>query len=154
MNQLKRIQKLPVDLTSAWQFFADPAKLKDITPPSMGFQITSVPEKVMYEGMIITYKISPLLNVPVNWMTEITHISKPYYFVDEQRHGPYKIWHHRHLFSEIEGGVEMTDIVDYVLPFGILGKLSGHLFVRKKLDKIFDYRYRKLEEIFGTYPEA
>ena len=116
----------------------------------MGFEVTSeYREKKMYPGMIITYKVTPLFNVAMNWATEITHVKEPYYFVDEQRFGPYKFWHHQHKFSEIEGGIEMYDILHYKVGFGFLGKAANSLLVKNKLKDIFDFRYMKLEEIFG-----
>ncbi|MFW6019365.1 MAG: SRPBCC family protein, partial [Bacteroidales bacterium] len=127
MHQINRKQVLPVGLQQAWEFFANPANLKTITPDYMGFDIISEPQSKMYEGMIITYKVSPMLNIPLNWMTEITHVHQPFYFVDEQRIGPYKIWHHQHHFREVEGGTEIIDQVDYQLPLGPLGKLANML---------------------------
>lgn len=147
---LTTVQKLPISLDEAWGFFSNHRNLKEITPPHMGFNITSANEsEKMYEGMIITYKLYPVLGIPVQWMTEITHIKDKQYFIDEQRSGPYAIWHHQHWFKEIEGGVEMTDMVDYKIPLGILGNLAHVLFVRKQLKNIFDFRYKKLEELFG-----
>ncbi|MCF8331797.1 MAG: SRPBCC family protein [Bacteroidales bacterium] len=149
MHQIKRKQNLPVSLQQAWEFFSDPANLKIITPEYMGFDITSEPQREMYEGMIITYKVSPLMKIPLDWMTEITHIRKPFYFVDEQRAGPYKVWHHQHHFREVEGGTEIIDQVDYQLPLGPLGKLANTIMVKKQLKEIFDYREKVLEEMFG-----
>lgn len=149
MHQIKRKQVLPISLQQAWDFFSNPANLKTITPAHMGFNITSGPPAGMYEGMIITYKVSPLLNIPLNWMTEITHVHAPHYFVDEQRIGPYRIWHHQHHFREVDGGTEIIDQVDYQLPLGPLGKLANTIMVRKQLQEIFDYRERKLSELFG-----
>lgn len=150
MYFLKTVQKLPIDLKTAWDFFSSPENLKTITPPYMGFEVTSeYREKKMYPGMIITYKVHPLFGIPVNWATEITHVSEPYYFVDEQRFGPYKFWHHQHKFYEIEGGVEMHDILHYKVGFGIFGRIANSLMVKNKLKDIFGFRYKKLEEIFG-----
>lgn len=116
----------------------------------MGFTITSnFFKKEMYEGMIITYKVSPLLGIKMDWMTEITHVNPKEFFVDEQRIGPYKIWHHQHHFKAIDGGVEMTDIIDYAVPLGPLGKLVEPFLVRPKLKEIFDFRTKKMEELFG-----
>ena len=149
--QLIAKQKLPIDIKTAWDFLSDPANLKKITPQYMGFNITSkVPEK-MYEGLIITYIVTPVLNIPTPWVTEITHINEPHYFVDEQRMGPYKMWHHEHHIKEIPGGVEMEDIVDYKIPMGILGQMVHPLLVKPKLHEIFEYRRNKLIELFGAY---
>ncbi len=150
MHFLKTVQRLPIDLKTAWDFFSSPENLKVITPQYMGFEVTSeYREKMMYPGMIITYKVTPLFNVAMNWATEITHVKEPYYFVDEQRFGPYKFWHHQHKFSEIEGGIEMYDILHYKVGFGFIGKAANSLLVKNKLKDIFDFRYMKLEEIFG-----
>lgn len=117
----------------------------------MGFDITSgyAAGDKMHEGMIITYKVKPVLGIPLNWMTEITHIHDKVYFVDEQRFGPYDLWHHQHWFKAIDGGVEMQDIVNYKIPFGFLGDIANSIFVRKQLKGIFDYRFNKLEQMFG-----
>ena len=149
MHQLKRTQRLPIDPATAWEFFSSPRNLSVITPPDMGFTVRSeLPEK-MYPGLFITYTVRPLLGIPMTWVTEITHIREGAYFVDEQRVGPYRIWHHRHFFKEIPGGVEMTDIVDYQLPFGFLGKWVHALLVGPRLQHVFEFRYKKLVELFG-----
>jgi ligand-binding SRPBCC domain-containing protein len=103
----------------------------------------------MYPGMIITYQIRPLGNFPVNWLTEITHVQEPFLFVDEQRSGPYRLWHHQHMFHEIAGGVEMTDLVHYALPYGVFGRLLHHIAVAAQLREIFDFRKARLEQFFG-----
>ncbi|MBK7408343.1 MAG: SRPBCC family protein [Saprospirales bacterium] len=149
MHQLKSIQRIPIDLKTAWEFFSSPRNLSVITPPEMGFEVQSeLPEK-MYPGLFIQYKVRPLFGIPVTWVTEITHVQEGEFFVDEQRVGPYRIWHHQHFFKEIPGGVEMTDIVDYQLPFGFLGDLVHPFLVGPRLKHIFDFRYRKLVELFG-----
>jgi len=145
-------QKLPITLAEAWDFFSSPKNLKTITPAYMGFEITSNDvQETMYAGQIITYKVKPLLGIPMSWMTEISHVEYQKYFVDEQRFGPYALWHHKHFFKTIPGGVEIIDKVDYKLPLGILGSLANTVFVRKKLQSIFDYRSKKLNELFGEY---
>lgn len=150
MHVLKTTTRLPISLKEAWEFFSDPKNLKEITPSNMGFNITSnFFKEEMYEGMIITYTVKPLLGIKMPWMTEITHLKQMEFFVDEQRVGPYKVWHHQHHFKEIDGGVEMTDIVDYVVPFGILGRLIEPIIVRPKLNQIFDYRTKKMISLFG-----
>ncbi|NIK73438.1 ligand-binding SRPBCC domain-containing protein [Thermonema lapsum] len=149
--QLKREQYLPISLEEAWQFFSSPHNLKDITPQDMGFDIVLIEEgKPMYPGMIIGYKVRPLWGIPMRWLTEITHVQAPYYFVDEQRFGPYALWHHQHWFEEVEGGIKMTDLVHYALPLGVLGRLAHAAFVKKRLEEIFDYRFRTLERRFGS----
>ncbi|MGI9159391.1 MAG: SRPBCC family protein [Saprospiraceae bacterium] len=153
---LKRTQRLPISLEQAWNFFSSPANLKEITPPYMGFDITSDQRFLlkMYPGQVITYTVRPVLGIPLFWMTEITHVEEGRFFVDEQRVGPYKIWHLQHHFEAIEGGVEMTDLVHYQLPLGPLGDLAHLVFVRRQLNEIFDYRFKKLEDLFGTMPQA
>ena len=103
----------------------------------------------MYPGMIITYKISPLLGIKMNWMTEITHVDDKKYFVDEQRFGPYALWHHQHHFKAIEGGVQMTDLLHYAIPYGPIGTLANAFFVKGKVEQIFNYRTIAIEELFG-----
>jgi ligand-binding SRPBCC domain-containing protein len=150
---LKSIQKLPVSLEEAWNFFSDAGNLLTITPPFLNLKITNKqPKKEMYPGQIITYKVKPLLGIPVFWMTEITHVERYKLFVDEQRKGPYTLWHHQHHFSPITGGVEMTDIVHYSIPFGPFGRLAHLLTVKDQLKKIFTYRYFKVNELFGDWP--
>ncbi len=150
LQHFTRVQKLPISVDQAWDFFSSPVNLQEMTPSSMGFLITS-PEKFdrMYPGQIITYKVSPVLGIPLDWCTEITQVVKNEIFVDEQRFGPYAFWHHRHMFKEIENGVEMTDMVYYKMPMGIIGSMLNSLFVKKQLTQIFDYRYAFLERRFG-----
>jgi ligand-binding SRPBCC domain-containing protein len=150
MHFLKTVQRLPIDLKTAWDFFSSPDNLKEITPEKMGFEVTSeYREKKMYPGMIITYKVHPLLGIPLNWATEITHVEENKYFVDEQRFGPYKFWHHQHKFYEVEGGVEMVDILHYKVGFGFIGRIMNLLVVKRQLSQIFGFRQKKLEEMFG-----
>jgi ligand-binding SRPBCC domain-containing protein len=151
--QLVKTQKLPATLTEVWDFISSPANLKEITPKHMGFIITgSTGEEKMYPGMIIIYKVSPVLGIKLNWVTEITHVREFEYFVDEQRVGPYSMWHHQHKIEPIEGGVLMTDIVTYQPPLGFLGALANKMFIRNQLRQIFDYRTIALEKRFGLYP--
>jgi ligand-binding SRPBCC domain-containing protein len=150
---LKTIQRMPVDLATAWEFFSKPGNLKDITPADLGFKEISKYHGVdMYAGQIIEYKVSPVLGVPLYWMTEITHVEDKKYFVDEQRYGPYSLWHHQHHFREIDDGVEMTDIVHYKIAFWFVGDIANALFVRSRLRKIFEFRYAIAEERFGIWP--
>lgn len=150
---LKTIQKLPIPLEEAWDFFSSPNNLKVITPDYMGFDILSGGEGAMYPGQIIQYIITPIAGIKTKWVTEITHVKEKEYFVDEQRFGPYALWHHKHFLREIPGGVEMKDIVDYKLPFGILGRLMHPILVAPRLKEIFDYRKEKLHELFGRYDQ-
>jgi hypothetical protein len=147
-------QTLPCSLAEAWDFLSRPDNLKKITPPYMGFDITSgfsAGDK-MFAGMIITYKIKPVPFVNTTWVTEITHVNNPYFFVDEQRFGPYTMWHHKHILKEVEGGVEMTDIIHYKIPLGILGDVMNKIFIKGQLNKIFNYRFKMLNELIGEIP--
>jgi len=146
---LKRVQRLRVSLDEAWSFFSNPTNLSRITPPDMDFSIVSDTPDEIHEGLIIEYRVRPLLSIPVTWITEITHVKEPYYFTDEQRIGPYRIWHHEHRFDKIEGGTEMTDTVHYVLPFGFIGDIIHSLIVRRRLIRIFDFRREYLRDKFG-----
>jgi len=145
---IERTQILPITLATAWKFFSNPANLGKITPPDMDFRITSPHQGDVYAGQIITYTLRPLLRVAVNWTTEITHVDSPNFFVDEQRFGPYRFWHHQHRFREVEGGVEMHDLVHYLLHHDQLAGLINRLFVSPRLTRIFDYRSRALTELF------
>jgi len=143
-------QFIPISLTEAWDFFSSPANLAKITPAKMGFNIISkFHGEKMYPGQVIEYIVKPVLGIPMYWMTEITHVEEGKYFVDEQRFGPYSMWHHQHHFREVEGGVEMTDIVHYKLPLGFLGDIAQVLFVKNQLKEIFDYRYETVERLFS-----
>ena len=144
-------QQLPVPLKEAWDFFSSPLNLAKITPAEMAFTVTSALQEnqKMYPGMIITYKVSPLMGVRLNWMTEITQVKEEQYFIDEQRFGPYRFWHHQHHFKAIDGGVQMDDILTYGLPFGVFGQAANALFVASKLQQIFTFREQRVKEIFG-----
>ncbi|MDA9555624.1 SRPBCC family protein [Pelobium sp.] len=146
-------QKIPISLEEAWDFFSSPLNLAKITPQKMKFIITSdyQPGTKMYEGMIITYKVAPLLGIKLDWMTEITHVKEGEFFIDEQRFGPFKFWHHEHHFKSIEGGVLMTDKLIYAIPFGIIGQLANEITVAKQTQEIFTYREKAVEELFGKY---
>jgi ligand-binding SRPBCC domain-containing protein len=150
---IKTVQKIPVSLAQAWDFFSKPDNLKDITPSNLGFQIRSKHHgSTMYAGQIIEYTVKPILGIPLYWMTEISTVVEQTYFIDEQRFGPYTLWHHQHHFKAIEGGVEMTDIVHYRLPLWILGDLANSLFVQSQLQGIFDHRFFATEQKFGAWP--
>ena len=136
-------------MQEAWDFLSDPNNLKTITPDYMGFEIQSGADRAMYPGQIIEYLVSPVLGIKTKWVTEITHVQNLEYFVDEQRFGPYSLWHHKHFIKKIEGGIEMEDIVHYKVPFGILGRVFHPILVKQKLKKIFEYRTKKLNELFG-----
>jgi len=149
MQRLYQEQFLPISLEEAWNFFSSPANLNAVTPKELDFHITSILPLRMYEGLIVTYKIKPMLNIPISWATEITHIKDRTYFIDEQRKGPYNIWHHEHHFEEKDGGVLMKDILYYDIGKSIFGWLAGKLFVHKKVKEIFDFRYKALEDYFS-----
>lgn len=155
VHSIKTIQQIPADLKTVWSFFSNPQNLKEITPEDLRFNVISKHHgSTIYAGQIIEYTVSPLLGIPLYWMTEITHVKDSAYFVDEQRYGPYAMWHHQHHFKSIEGGVEMTDIVHYKNPFWIFGEMANGLFVRKQLEGIFSFRYRKTNEVFGEWAGA
>ena len=149
LERLQYVLRLPVALSVAWDFFSDPRNLGRMTPPSLAIEITSEPPPRMVPGMIITYTIRPLLGIPVRWVTEITHVREPNLFVDEQRFGPYRFWHHQHHFREVEGGTAVEDLVHYALPFGPAGRMFGGGFVRRQLEGIFSFRRKFLENTFG-----
>ncbi|WP_038528947.1 SRPBCC family protein [Formosa agariphila] len=149
--QFKREQFFNQSIDVLWEFISSPKNLKTITPDYMGFDIVSKDlPNAMYEGMIINYKVSPVLGIKTTWVTEITHVKNKHYFVDEQRVGPYKIWHHQHFLEETNGGTLMKDIVTYQPPFGILGVLANSIMIKHKLNEIFEYRNTVLNELFGT----
>jgi len=148
---IKSKQHLPISLEKAWAFFSSPNNLQKITPSDMNFNITSDKKdgELMYPGQIISYTLTPVLGIRVKWMTEITHVKEGHYFVDEQRFGPYKLWHHKHTFVVTPNGVDMYDDVNYVIPFGFLGTIAHKLFIRKRIEEIFTHRTKVVEELFG-----
>lgn len=149
--QLRAELKLPISKQEAWSFLSNPQNLKAITPPHMGFEITSpyTGDKV-YEGQIITYKVYPFKGIKSYWVTEITKVQEGEYFIDEQRFGPYKMWHHEHFIEEEKDGIKMIDLISYKIPFGFIGRLAEPLIVRKQLEGIFNYREQKLNELFPS----
>ena len=150
LYSLQRSQRLPISIDDAWSFFSDPRNLAQITPPSMRFRtLSDVPER-MHAGMIVTYQVRPLFGIPVQWVTEITHVSEPHFFVDEQRFGPYRFWHHQHHFREVDGGTEIRDLIHYVLPFDPAGRAVQRWMVGPQLRHIFDFRRDVLVQRFGS----
>ncbi|MCB0670536.1 MAG: SRPBCC family protein [Saprospiraceae bacterium] len=140
---------LPITLEEAWQFFSRPENLGQITPPEMNFKVLSDLLSVpMYAGMVIRYRLTPLLGIPASWVTEITQVNEPFYFVDEQRFGPYRYWHHEHHFEIKDDGILMTDLLHYVVPFGFIGKWIDKWLISKKIDQIFAYRKNILAKMF------
>jgi len=143
-------QVLNVPLQQAWDFFSSPGNLQKITPSHMGFQITSEIDKKAYAGQIITYKVGVLSGIKSNWVTEITQVKEQHFFIDEQRFGPYKMWHHEHRFEELPNGkTVMKDKISYKIPFGFLGHIAQSIFIKKQLKEIFKYRYSTLEKLFN-----
>lgn len=143
-------QVLNISLEEAWEFFSAPENLQKITPPHMGFKITSAIDKKAYAGQIIAYKVGILPGIKQNWVTEITQVKTNSFFIDEQRFGPYKMWHHEHWFYEQPNGkTVMKDKISYKIPFGILGHLAQQVFIKKQLTHIFNHRYLTLERIFN-----
>lgn len=151
MKVYKFVKKQHVNVSqkTAWNFFSAPNNLKEITPDYMGFDILDTEEEKMYPGQIISYFVSPLFCIKMRWTTEITHVVEPHYFVDEQRFGPYSFWHHKHFINESpNGGLDLVDIIHYGVPFGFIGRIANSIIVRKKIEEIFNYRTKKIEEIF------
>ena len=150
--QYRTEQLLPIDIKTAWSFFSSPANLTVITPDELDFKIiTALDDEEIYEGMVIDYRVKPLLGIPVRWKTEICKVNRPFSFTDRQLKGPYKIWEHTHAFIEKDNGVLVTDEVKYQLPFGMIGSITHLLLVRRKIDKIFNYRRQVLHKIFVTH---
>ena len=148
-----RKQKFPITLDEAWQFLSNPKNLKVITPDYMGFNIESGDDRPLYAGQIIQYIVTPILGVKTKWVSKITQVKHKEYFVDEQLYGPYSLWDHKHFIKEVDGGVEFEDIIHYKVPLGILGQLVHPFLVKPKLEEIFEYRQKKLTELFGEYQE-
>jgi ligand-binding SRPBCC domain-containing protein len=152
VHSLHRLQYIPASIEAVWDFFSNPANLPHITPPDMDFKIVShYSQDPIYPGQLIEYTLRPLPWISVFWITEITHVQQGKYFVDEQRRGPYSLWHHQHHFKEIPGGVEMTDLVHYQLPLGIIGNWVHSLLVSRRLEDIFRYRNEQVEKRFGKF---
>jgi len=148
--QKKTEQFIDASIEEVWNFMSSPKNLKEITPKHMGFDITSDnKDQKMYEGMIVSYIVKPILGIPTKWLTEITHVVDKKYFVDEQRVGPYKLWHHQHILEERDNGVYMIDIITYQPPFGFLGAIANSLFIKKQLDAIFEYRFEAVNHKFN-----
>ena len=150
LYQLHAKQSIKTDMTTAWNFLSDPENLQKITPAHMGFTILAGAEKKMYAGQMIHYSVMPFPGIRTKWVSEITHVQEGNYFVDEQRYGPYAMWHHKHFIKEVAGGVEMEDVIDYKIPLGFLGQLAHPLVVQPQLRKIFAHREAALNQMFGT----
>jgi ligand-binding SRPBCC domain-containing protein len=148
---LHKKQKLPITLDDAWSFLCNPANLSKLTPSKMNMKIITGADRPMYAGQVLQYSVTPLAGIKTKWVSEITQFEDHKYFVDVQLYGPYAFWHHKHFITEIDGGVEMEDIIDYKVPFGILGQLVQPLIVKPKLEEVFNYRREQLEKLFGIY---
>ena len=148
LYRLERTQILPISQKEAWQFFSQPLNLPAITPDWLGFRITSSAGEDMYAGQVISYRLKPIFGIPATWVSEITHVHEPDSFVDEQRFGPYRFWHHLHIFKPVENGTHIHDIIHYAIGWGIFGQLVQRLLVATRLKRIFNYRREKLELIF------
>lgn len=144
------VQHINASMEECWAFFSSPRNLQKITPTTMGFNITDFDGKNMYAGQIIQYKVSPLLGLKLRWTTEITVVKDNEYFIDEQRFGPYVLWHHKHFFEPTANGVKMTDVVHYALPLGFIGQIMNALVVKNKLKEIFEFRVKAVNEIFNS----
>ena len=151
-TQIIREITIQEDMEKIWDFMSSPKNLEKITPEEMTFKITSEnTDEKMYPGMIISYKVTPIKGIPMEWITEITQVQQNKFFIDEQRIGPYKMWHHQHIFEKTHFGIKMKDIVTYVPPFGIIGKIANGLFIKNQVNKIFDFRTVALKKIFKIY---
>ena len=149
INTLKVVQELDITLDEAWDFFSNPKNLSEITPNEMGFNITSEIPNQMYIGQIVSYKVAPILGINLNWVTEITHINNKMFFVDEQRFGPYKMWHHEHHFKKNKDNTTTVyDKVIYKLPYGVFGVIAHKLFIKKRLVEIFQFRNKRIKQLF------
>jgi ligand-binding SRPBCC domain-containing protein len=151
MYKLHTKQKVPISLQEAWDFLKSPKNLEKMTPASMGFKIIDGADKPTYAGQLISYEVTPLLGIKTKWVSKITQVEYLNYFTDEQLYGPYALWHHTHFIKEIEGGVEMEDLIYYKVPLGFLGRLVHPILVKPQLDKIFEFRRQKLIELFGEF---
>lgn len=150
LHTLQTKQFIKSDIQTVWDFMSSPENLEKITPTYMGFKILSdLNNSKMYPGQIIEYYVTPVAGIKMHWVTEITHVKNLEFFVDEQRFGPYAFWHHKHFLKQVDGGIEMIDIVHYKAPFGFIGRIANAFFIEKKIKEIFDFRYKKLEEIFN-----
>jgi ligand-binding SRPBCC domain-containing protein len=149
VHTLHRKESFPLSLEAAWDFFSDPRNLARITPPELGFEVLTpdLPPRI-YAGMMIAYRVRPLAGLPLTWLTEITHLREGEFFVDEQRAGPYALWHHEHrLRDDGASGTEVEDLVTFRLPFGPLGALMHRLVVRSKLEAIFEFRSAAVRKV-------
>lgn len=151
LYRLQKYQKLPISVQEAWSFLCQPKNLSTLTPSAMNMNIISGADKPMYAGQILQYSVTPLPGFKTKWISEIKQYEELKYFVDDQIYGPYAFWHHKHFVREIDGGVEIEDIIDYKVPLGILGRLAHPILIKPKLEGIFKYRQEQMEALFGVY---
>jgi ligand-binding SRPBCC domain-containing protein len=151
MYILHKKQNIPITLDQAWEFLSNPKNLSILTPKEMNMTIVSGADRPMYSGQVIQYSVTPVAGIKTKWISEITHFVEGKYFVDLQLYGPYSFWHHQHFIHEIDGGVQMEDIIHYKVPLGILGRMVHPFLVKPKLEKVFEYRKERLTELFGEY---
>lgn len=147
---LKKTQTLPININEAWAFMSNPNNLIKITPKKLNLVATNPLPETMHQGMIVIYRVKPILNIPMNWVTEITHMQAPSFFVDEQRFGPYAFWHHQHHLTPCAEGTRIDDIIHYAIQPNLLAKAINNLLVKKDLEDVFQYRFQKLKELFGS----
>ena len=147
LHRINRRQLIPISINKAWDFFSNPLNLSKITPPWLNFKVVSGIPQNMHSGMIITYRITPIAYIQTLWVSEITHVNTPTFFVDEQRIGPFRFWHHQHLFKEVGRDVEIQDIVHYAMPLWPVGEIVHSISVGKKVEAIFDFRSKALKRI-------
>jgi ligand-binding SRPBCC domain-containing protein len=137
--RLHRRQVVGGVLTDVFGFFKSPGNLEALTPPWLGFRVMHASDAEVLEGTHIAYRLR-LRGIPIRWESRITEFQENVMFADEQLVGPYRRWYHRHLFRAVPDGVAIEDVVEYQLPFGVLGRLAHAMFVRRQLHQIFDYR--------------
>ena len=150
IHYLHREQIIPAPLDLLWKYFSEPGNLNLLTPPDMNFEIIAGGDVEMYAGQLIEYRVEFIRGIRSLWLTEIAHVCPNEYFVDEQRVGPYRFWAHEHRFEPLNEGVKMTDHVTYAAPFGFLGDMLHAIWIRQRLNMIFEYRHQKISEIFGS----
>ena len=145
--ETKQIIDRPIE--EIWSFFTNPKNLNQLTPSDMNFKILSGSSDDFYEGKIISYSINPFKFYNIKWVTEITKIKKNDFFIDEQRFGPYKMWHHEHHFiKNNDNTTTIHDKVIYKLPYGIIGKINHKLFIKKRLLEIFNFRKKTMKQLY------
>lgn len=145
-------QFVNADIDRVWDFFSSPRNLNEITPPFMNFEILEVTgSEKMFNGQLIKYKVNPFPFYRVKWITEITDVQPKTFFADNQKKGPFSLWHHEHKFTEVNGGVEMEDHVSYAVPFGFIGRIANSVAVSKQVNGIFEYRRKRVDILFPTH---